>query len=81
MRFASARIAARIDFPRNTPTGGSQREMLAQCRRVAAAAEAWSKSRIPKKLLYPQVLVRYPTIPKATITEPSMLTPCFTTQP
>src|SRR2546430_13597426 len=24
MRFASARIAARIDFRRNTPTGGSQ---------------------------------------------------------
>jgi hypothetical protein len=49
MRFASARIAARIDFRRNTPTGGSQREMLVQCRRVAAPAEAWSKSRIPQQ--------------------------------
>jgi hypothetical protein len=77
MRFASARIAARIDFTRNTPTGGSQCEMLVQCRRIAAPAEAWSKSRILKDVLYPQVLVRYPAIPKATITEPSVLTPAF----
>jgi len=50
MRFASASIAARIDFRRNTPTGGSQCETLVQCRRVAAPAEACGKSRIPKKI-------------------------------
>src|SRR5205814_9204585 len=51
MRFASASIAARIDFRRNTPTS-SQCQMFVQCRRVAAPAEAWSKFRTPNRSLF-----------------------------